>query len=382
MNYQPYNQNTDATPCAKAPAGEAKFWVAFSRLEKIGPVRFKKLIDYFPSMETAWQANLVELINAGFEESIADKIIIERSNINPDAEWEKLCREEINICLITDKEYPTLLKNIFDPPAILYYQGSLNLFNQYCLAVVGTRKFSAYGKQVTENIVGDLARNHISIISGLALGIDGIAHQACLDNGGFTAAVLGSGVDWPGVYPASNKNLAKNIVERGGCLLSEYPVGTESLKFHFPLRNRIISGLSQAVVIIEAKESSGTLITAQYAIDQNRDIFAVPGSIFSPNSSGTNNLIKRGAKLTTCAHDILEELNIGELEQKSNNTTIKPETPEEKIIIDILSHESLHIDKIAQASKLRINALGAILTMMELKGMIKDMGGKNYTKNF
>lgn len=357
---------------------EAKYWLAFSQIQKIGPIKFQKILGYFNNLKNAWQAEAADFIKAGLEEKLAQEIIILRQGINPNEEWEKLEKEEVNFKTILDNDYPRLLKEIYDAPPILYYRGSLEPLNQFCLAVVGTRKFSPYGRQAAEEIVFDLASQGITIVSGLALGIDAIAHEACLKAKGKTIAVLGSGIDWQNIYPATNRYLAKKIIETGGAVVSEYPIGTMPAKFTFPMRNRIISGLSLGTLVIEAPESSGALITAKHALEQNREVFALPGNIFNYHSQGTNNLIKQGAKLVTKASDILEEFNWQQIADFGAETKITPDSLEEEIILKILSKEPLHIDKIANGSKLKVNVLASLLTMMEIKGMVKDVGGKNY----
>ncbi|MEK7072311.1 MAG: DNA-processing protein DprA [Patescibacteria group bacterium] len=354
--------------------------MAYSKIQKIGPVNFKKLIDFFIDMEMAWQANYNQLKSAGLDENLINEIIISRQEIDLEAEMELMDKENVKAVILTDDNYPANLKEIFNPPPILYYQGSLDFLKNNCLAVVGTRKFSSYGKQITEEIVSQLAKDGITIISGLAFGIDAISHKACLDALGKTVAVLGSGVNRQCVYPSSNRYIADKIINSGGGIIAEYPIGTNPTKFTFPMRNRIISGLSRAVLVIEAPINSGALITAKYALDQNRDILAIPGSIYSTNSQGTNNLIKQGAKLITNADDILQELNIQTV-FKTLKTELKVDNEEEKIVLDLLSREPLHIDKIKNMSKLNINVLLSTLTMMEIKGLIKDIGGKNYIKN-
>lgn len=357
-----------------------KYWVAYSRIQKIGPVNFKKLIDFFVDMERAWQANYQQLKMAGLDENLVNEIIIRRQEINPDEEMELMEKENIQAVTLQDNDYPANLKEIFNPPPILYYRGSIDFLNNICLAVVGTRKFSNYGRQVTEDIVASLAKNGITIISGLALGIDSIAHKACLDASGKTVAVLGSGADKQCVYPSSNRYIADKIINSGGGIISEYPIGTNPTKYTFPMRNRIVSGLTRAVLVIEAPKNSGSLITAKYALDQNRDVFAIPGNIYGTNSQGTNQLIKDGAKLITNGDDILQELNI-QIVFSEIDTKQKIDTEEEKIVLDLLSRDPLHIDKIKKMSTLNINVLLSTLTLMEIKGLIKDTGGKNYIKN-
>lgn len=359
----------------------AQYWIAFSRLKIIGPARFKKIWNFFGNLEEAWQAKAIDFQSAGIEEKIAQEIIDLKSQIDPDAELEKLINDGINFVRLNDENYPRLLKEIYDPPFVLFYRGDISCLNNSCLGVVGARKNSPYGQQATEKIVTELAQQNITIISGLALGIDAIAHESCLKAQGQTAAVLGSSLDWPNVSPMTNRKLAENIIEHGGCLISEYAPIFPPSKITFPLRNRIISGLSLGILIVEAAQSSGTLITGKYALDQNREIFAVPGNIFNFNSVGTNNLIKLGAKLVTDASDILEELNLRQISTVVENKNAPiPSTDEEKFVLQYLSREPIHIDKISQLCRIKINALSSKLMLMEMKGLIRDMGAQNYIK--
>ena len=290
---------------------------------------------------------------------------------------------------INDTEYPKLLKEIPDPPETLYIKGKL-IFDESCFGVVGTRRYSSYGKQVALEITGDLSEAGLTIVSGLAPGIDTFAHQATVerwkparnasattsqmlaDAGGRTIAVLGTGVDEKSIYPQSNVKLAKKIIETGGCLVSEYSPGTPGLKQNFPQRNRIISGLSIGVLVIEAKQKSGALITANYAFQQKRKVFAIPGSIYSSNSRGPHILIKRGAKLVENAQDILRELN---LPGREKNKELKRETREEEMILHALRGGGLDIDKIIQKTKLSPQTVNSLLSILELKGKIRNLGG-------
>ena len=281
---------------------------------------------------------------------------------------------EFKKILLADKNYPKLLKEIFDPPKELYVWGELKAEEKYPLAVVGTRKISNYGKQVAVPLVKTLANAGLTIVSGLALGIDGLAHQAALDVGGRTIAVLGSSLDI--IYPALHKKLAENIANSGGAVISEYPPGTRPAKYTFPARNRIVAGLSLGVLVIEAPEKSGALITARFALDQGREVFAVPGSVYNPNSIGCNKLIKMGAKPVTGAEDIFETFNLEfstELKKE-----IKPETPEEEILLKFLSHEPIHIDELIKSSKLSPSVANSTLTIMEIDNKVKNLGGNNY----
>ncbi len=289
-----------------------------------------------------------------------------------------MSREELSIrrVALQNKNYPAILKEIPDPPKELYIKGEITAQDNLAIAIVGTRKYSQYGKQVTFDISGKLAKLGITIISGLAKGIDTFAHQAALENNGRTIAVLGSGLDKKSFYPSCNYHLGEKI-SQCGALISEYPPGTRGTQFTFPQRNRIISGMSLGVVVIEAPEKSGALITATLALEQNREVFAIPGSIYEKNSRGTNNLIKMGAKIVTCIEDILEELNLLHLTEQSRRK-IKPETEEEKILIEILSHHPTHIDEIIQKSGLFASVVNATLMVMELKKIVRNLGKGNY----
>lgn len=286
-----------------------------------------------------------------------------------------LTMEEIQKIDFGDKNYPELLKKIPDPPKVLYFRGELKK-DEPCFGVVGTRRYSPYGKQATLDIVGDLAQAGVVIVSGLAPGIDTFAHIACLEKGGKTIAILGTGLDKKSIYPQSNLKLAEEIVKSGGCLLSELEPRIHGSKITFPKRNRIISGISQGVLVVEAKQKSGSLITANYAFGQNRKVFAVPGPIYSSNSKGSNWLIKRGAKLVDSADDILQELNLNAAtrSQKYNENL----TPEEKLVIQVLSEESLYVDKIIEKTKLNANIAVSTLSLLEIKGKIRNLGGNVY----
>ena len=353
-----------------------KYWVAFSQIERIGSQKFKRLIKYFPDLKTAWQANYLDFKKAGLDHKDCQEIFEKRKILDLDQEMEKLEKLEINVITVQEKSYPKLLKEIYSPPALLYLKGNLPNNLDFTLAVVGTRKNTSYGKQITQEIVSKLAQSGLTIVSGLALGIDGLAHQACLESKGETIAVLGSGLD--SIYPISNRNIAENIIKNNGAIISEYPLGTKPLKQHFPARNRIISGLSLGTLVIEGDKDSGSLITARYALEQNREVFAVPGSVFAKNSFGPNNLIKMGAKPVTCATDILEALNLELATQIIENKKIIPDSKEEEIILKFLSSEPAHIDELIKKSKLKSSIVNSTLTLMEMKGKVRNLGGMNY----
>ena len=282
--------------------------------------------------------------------------------------------EEIKEININNKDYPELLKKIKNPPKVLYVKG--NIFpDEPCFAIVGTRRFSSYGKQVALGIAGDLAEAGLIIVSGLAPGIDTFVHQATVERRTQTIAVLGTGIDEKSIYPQSNLRLAQKIIEKGGALISEYRPGTRGTQFTFPQRNRIIAGLSLGVLVVEAKEKSGALITAHYALEQGRKVFAIPGSIYSSNSRGSHNLIKKGAKLIENANDILRELNLP-IKNKAETTTGK--TKEENLVLEALREESLYIDKVIEKTKLQASVVSSTLSTLEIKGQIRNLGGSIY----
>lgn len=360
---------------------DLKYWVAFSRHPKIGATRLTKLFNFFHSMEEAWRASFSELRAAGLDENVASDFLAKKMTIDPAAEWDKLVKENIGILTINDEKYPKLLKEIWNPPAILYVRGQFPEDDELNLAVVGTRKISPYGRQITSILVGDLVKNGMNIVSGLALGVDAVAHESAVNMGGKTVAVLGSGIDDESIYPVQNRHLAHRIVETGGAVVSEYPLGTIALPTNFPHRNRIVSGLSRGTLVVEAAEESGALITAQCALEQNREVFAVPGSVFSPVSIGPNKLIKMGARAVTSVEDVLETLNLAHIADFIQNKKTIPASPEEEKILENLSAEPTHVDKIIFASGLDAAKVGAILTLMEMKGMVKNLGGMNYISN-
>lgn len=276
---------------------------------------------------------------------------------------------------IKDKNYPKLLKEIKDPPEVLYYEGELKS-EENCFAVVGTRMSSSYGKQVALEIAGDLAEAGLTIVSGLAPGIDSFSHIATLERGKRTIAVLGTGLDEKSIYPQENLKLARKILETGGALISEYPPGTRGTQFTFPQRNRIVSGLSLGVLIIEAKQKSGALITANWAKKQGRKIFAIPGLIHSLNSKGCHYLIKHEvAKLVENANDILKELN---LPLKELSSFYEGENEEENLILDALKEEALDIDKIIERTNLSAATVASTLAILEIKRKVKNLGGNIY----
>ena len=355
-----------------------KYLLGLHSFPKFGPSRLKRIKNYFPDYKQGFCASAHELIKAQIEEKIAYEFIETRSKINLEKILERLGQEKIKIITLGEKEYPKLLKEIYNPPILLYYKGVLPDNNSFNLSIVGARKFTSYGKQVVSEITRDLVQNNINTVSGLALGIDTLAHQVTLDNQGKTYAVLGTGIDNKSIYPPSNYYLAQKIISMGGAIISEFPLHSLPLRHHFPQRNRIISGFSLGTLVIEASIKSGALITARFALEQNREVFAVPGSIFSTLSEGPLNLIRQGANPVKNAKEILESLDLNEINTYINNKKIIADSPEEEIILKFLSKEAVHINDIVRLSTLNVSIVSSTLTLMEMKGMIKNLGGMEY----
>jgi DNA processing protein len=283
--------------------------------------------------------------------------------------------KEIKKISIENENYPKRLKEIKDPPRVLYYLGEI-FPEEDCLAIVGARKCTNYGKEIAYRIASDLAEAGLTIVSGFAPGIDTMAHKAAIEKGKRTIAVLGTGLDEKSIYPKSNLKLIDKILENGGAIISEFEPGIHGAKYTFPQRNRIISGLSLGVLVVEARMQSGALITANYAKEQGRKVFAVPGSIFSQTSKGCHFLIKKGVKLVESAEDILEELGIRKLEV--GRMEIKGETPEENLILEVLKEGALDVEKIIEKTKLPPPKVASILSILEIEGKIKNLGGNIY----
>lgn len=353
-----------------------EYWVGFSLIPGIGRVRLGQLESYFGTLKDAWAASPLELKHAGLDGGSISAITSQRDKISLEAEMEKLARHNVVVLNHHDPRYPSRLKEIYDYPPVLYIKGSLLPEDEWCLAVVGTRRATVYGRQVAEEIVTDLAQSKITIASGLARGIDSIAHQSALAVGGRSLAVFACGLDR--VYPSENTHLARDIMQHGA-LISEYPLGTRPRAENFPRRNRIMSGLSLGVLVVEAGETSGAMITAHLALEQNREVFAVPGSVLSPASRGTNYLIQEGAKLVRSYKDILEELNLMTVARQMELREVIPASDTESVLLKNLSAEPTHIDEVCRNSGLPIATVSSTLAMMELKGMVKQLGPMSYT---
>jgi DNA processing protein len=354
---------------------DTKYWVGFSLIPRIGRLKLSLLESHFGDLKSAWQASPGELKKAGLDKGLANAVNYWRDKISLDAEMEKLGKYGVKAVTCNDPDYPARLKEIYDYPPVLYIRGKLLPQDDWCLAVVGTRRSTVYGRQAAEELATDLARNKITIVSGLARGIDSVAHQSALRAGGRTIAIAVCGLDI--VYPAENAALAREIIKQGA-LISEFPLGTRPKSDNFPRRNRILSGLSLGVLVVEADETSGAMITAHLALEQNREVFAVPGSILSPASWGTNRLIHEGAKLVLSYTDILEELNLTAVAQQMGLTELLPTSDTETLLLKQLSAEPTHIDEVCRLSGLPVATVSGTLAMMELKGLVKQTGTINY----
>jgi len=356
-----------------------KYLNALNKISGVGHKKMDILVSYFESCEAAWNASLRDLMSSGLDEKTIHSIVSERGKIDPDQEWEILKKENIKILSINDEDYPQLLKEIPSVPYLLYVKGAFDFNASPMLAIVGSRKLTTYGKQVAYSLSRDLTQAGITVVSGLALGIDTEAHRSALEVGGKTIAVLGSSLDDKMIGPRSNYQLSKKIIDNGA-LISDYPVSTPAAPGTFPSRNRIMAGITLGTIVVEAAEKSGTLITSNLALEFNREVFAVPGSIFSPVSQGANNLIRSGAKIVTGVQDILEELRLEKKALEKSTQKIIPDSPEEEKILKILSHETTHIDRIIKLTKLETSVTSSTLIVLEMKGLIKDIGGQNYIR--
>ena len=357
--------------------GDTPNWVAFNRIPGIGRVRYQLLEKHFGRMENAWSATAGELRAAGLDERATAAIVAQRPNVSPEAEMERLARQGVHAFTWNDDAYPPRLKEIYDLPPVLYVRGELTDADEWAVGVVGTRRPTPYGRQVAEHLAADLAGQGITIISGLARGIDAIAHRAALERGGRTVAVMASGLDI--VYPPEHLKLAQEVRE-AGALVSDYPLGTQPRGEYFPRRNRIMSGLSLGVLVVEGDVKSGAMITAGLALEQNREVFAVPGSIFSPQSRGTHQLLQEGAKLVQNAQDVLGELNLTMVPQQLEMKTLIPADDTEQKLLHHISTDPIHIDEVRRRSGLPIATVSSALAMLELKGLVRQMGSMTYVR--
>ena len=353
---------------------ERQALVALSQVSHIGPVRLGRLRDAFGSLDAAWQASERELREV-LDERASRAVLDARQRVSPEELMQRLLRAGAEVVTVLDDAYPRILREIPAPPPVLYVRGTLPRQHEPTVAIVGTRRATSYGREATMQIAGELAAAGVTIVSGLAKGIDGYAHRAAIDQGGRTVAVLASGVDI--IYPPEHRQLAEQIVETGA-LVSDYPPGTKPDAPNFPARNRIISGLSVATIVVEAPSRSGALITVGFAADQGRDVYAVPGSILNPNSAGPNRLLRQGAIPLTSAADVLEDLELSPAASVEPEQIAFPMTDEERSLYALVTSEPQHIDELAYGGGFTISTASALLTMLELKGLVANAGAQHY----
>ena len=360
------------------PAAHEKKFLHALLLASLEYDSIQKLRLAFDSFESAWRSGISKFETAGLDQEILQKIVSSKDRIQPDEEMRKLVTQGIAFITADDDEFPEELKTIASPPLWLYIKGRVEQ-GKPRLSVVGTRKATTYGREAAKKIIRDLAdKTDIEIISGLAQGIDAEAHRASIAAGLTTAGVIGSGMDKQSFFPSENWNLAEEMIKKGGAVISEYPPGAPGLKHHFPARNRIIAGLSAGTLVVEAPEKSGALITAGFALEQGRDVFAIPGQMFSPNAVGVHRLIQDGAKLVTSADDIIEELNLVRKNIKEKADALLTDE-NEKIILEILN-EPTGVDDIKSKTKMPTPDIVSCLSMLELKGFIRPMGQNKFQR--
>ena len=356
---------------------DQKYWLGFSLVSEIGAKRLAILHSWFGELGKAWTATEAELNQSGLERQPVANILNTRKTLDLDAEMAKVRNAGAWLVTLIDDNYPAQLRKLPDAPPVLYIKGSLVPPDERALGIVGTRKATTYGRDAAHYFAKELAGNGVTVISGLAQGIDAAAHRGALDGGGRTFGVLGSGIDK--IYPREHLKLSQEIVQNGA-IISEFPIGTPPEARNFPRRNRIISGLSLGVLVVEAPEKSGAMITASVAAEQGRDVFAVPGNIFNMTSGGTNRLIQDGAKLVMNVADILDEFNIvhNNVQTRVVTEQIAPANVNEITILDYLSADPIHIDDLVRMSGLPVPIVSSTLTILELKGLARSVGYMQY----
>lgn len=368
---------------------ERSFYLAFSNFSGVGPIKFEKLIREFGSAKAAWYAPK-EKLESIIGKSHAEKFEAFNKEFDFDSYLKRLVKQKISFVCLSEKEYPHLLKKIPNPPFVLYAKGNVEIIQSFppslklrkgrqddkLIAIVGTRRITSYGREITEMFARSLSEAGLTIVSGMAYGVDGVAHQATIDAGGKTIAVLGNGVDQ--AYPRENQKLYEDILDSGGLIISEYPPGTPPSAGSFPARNRIVAGLSDGVLVTEGAQDSGSLITANFGLEFDRKVFAVPGPITSSLSAAPLRLIEKGAKLVVSPDDILRELGIKNHELRKDAQKFASLSSEEKKIVELIENEALHFDEIVRRLKFDSAKLATILSIMEIKGVIKNSGG-NYS---
>lgn len=351
------------------------YWIGFNLVKGVGAVRVRALLEYFGDLQAAWRASPDALLAAGLNPKVVQALVKVRADVNLEKTWERIVAQGIQVLTWEDEEYPRRLKELEQAPPVLYVRGTLLPEDEWAVAVVGTRRITAYGRQVADEVATTLARNGVTVVSGLARGVDGVAHAASLKAKGRTVAVLGSGVDR--IYPPEHRRLADEIIQNGA-VVSDYAPGTPPDGPNFPPRNRIISGLAKAVVVVEAGKTSGALITAAFAAEQGREVFAVPGNIYAPQSQGANLLIQNGTRSLLDMQDLLEVLNLQQVKEFRSARMLLPDDPVEAQLYSLLGAEPRHMDDLCADSGMPVEKVSAALAMMEIKGYIRPVGGMNF----
>ncbi len=358
---------------------DKRYWIGFNKVRGIGPAKLRALLDHFGDLETAWNAPRPALAEAGLDKRALESLLAARDGFDLDLLVGEVEKAGLTVLCWDDETYPSRLREIDNPPPVLYVRGTQATADDWAVAIVGTRRATAYGRDVAHELASVLAASGVTIVSGFARGIDAVAHLAALEVGGRTLAVLGSGLDK--IYPPEHAALAERVVA-SGALISDYALGTPPDATNFPPRNRIISGLSLGVIVVEAGEESGALITTEFAMEQGREVFAVPGNIFSRTSRGPNKLIQQGAKMVLSPEDVLEELNLRmaahHAEARDQLSLFDGADELEQKLLTHLSAEPLHADELSVLTGLPIASVSSALAMMELKGMARQAGGMKY----
>ena len=358
-----------------AEVDERLYWIGLNMVKGIGPKSFQSMLDHFGTAQAAWEASPGSLYDSGMQKKRIESLLNFRASIDLNKIWASIQEKNIKILIWNDENYPRRLRDIPQSPPVLYMRGEITPQDSWAVSVVGTRRITTYGRQVAEELGSGLARSGVTVVSGLARGVDSAAHSAALKAGGRTIAVMGCGVDQ--IYPPENRGLAAEIIENGA-IISDYSIGTPPEANNFPPRNRIISGLSIATVVVEANRRSGALITADFALDQGRDVYAVPGNIFVPHSAGPNRLIQQGAFPLISVDDLLESLDLSMVTEHQTARQVLPSNAVEAVLFENLGFEPKHIDEIRQDVDMPIEDVSAALSLMELKGMVRKVGGMKY----
>lgn len=363
---------------------ELEYWVWLNAVEAVGSRRFFQLLEKFQSPKAVWEASVEELSNVpNINMQVVANIDNSRREFDLRAEFELAKKYDVEIIAYADGRYPELLRTIYDPPPVIYVKGDASILNEVCISVVGSRKATEYGRMVTNKLVTELVQEGIVIVSGLARGIDTYAHKAALESNGLTVAVLGCGIDI--CYPHENKGLFESIC-KSGAVMTTHPFGTRPQKHNFPARNRLISGISLGTIVVEAGERSGALITADFALEQGREVFAVPGSILSPASAGANRLIKQGARVVMDATDVLEELGLERRSGEERRVDSASEeiqidlSLDETLVLNALCFEPKHVNTVVRETGLSTKQVSSSLVRLELAGMVKGLQGNMFVR--